>query len=857
MRKYLFALTSIILLVACVNEEDFQVQPPADMSEDVTVSASVAGRVYVKFSDEMLSLIEDDLTDGGLVTRSVGLNQSLESLGISSIERVFTCGGKYEARQRKAGLHKWYVVTYAPTVPVTKASGDLARIEGVECVEPVRQIEIKDEVNFNDLDLELWGIHNTQYAGIDVNVKPVWEHYTVGNPNVVVAVVDSGVDTRHPDLKDNCTEKHYSFTKGPLTPESHGTHVAGTIAAAGNNGIGICGVAGGDAKAKKPGVKITSYQIFEGDKRVPDASADAIRAAADNGAVICQNSWGYVYDIDNDKTISADEYARAKMDNINGPDKDAIDYFIENAGCDENGNQRVDSPMKGGLVIFAAGNDAIDICYPAMYSRVVAVGAIDRDGKRADFSNYGDWVDIAAPGVAIKSTLPDSQYGLKQGTSMACPHVSGVAALILSHYAGPGFTADMLKEKLLNGANKTKVASGQKVGPLVDAYGAITYGDTVLPNPVEDFSAEGRGDNIDFSWTQTDDEDGKPVHGAMIVYGTDRSSVEAATPRSYEGCRIFTYELDASVGEEVSCTLSALEFSTVYYCKIYNYTYSLNYSSVSDIIEVATTENHAPALEISSDQIKVKAHEVVAVQFNVTDIDGHSLTIDYQSGSEADVLSTVGGVNKVVITGKAAQEGSYMGRLTVTDQHGLSTSVEIPYSILANTKPAKLKEIEDIYLKSRAEEIQIDMSEYVTDADGEQLVYEVEVENPQVVFFSPQQDIIYLTPLKYGQSDVKVIAKDVREEKVEFNFNVLIKDPSIAVSAYPNPVKDYLNVSTGDPAETTITISSATGQIVYDCTSEVSAREPARIDMRDFAPGVYKMTVKFSGKEYSETIVKL
>jgi gliding motility-associated-like protein len=194
-----------------------------------------------------------------------------------------------------------------------------------------------------------------------------------------------------------------------------------------------------------------SCQIFDNSEDNGNI-AQAIIYAADNGAVICQNSWGYE---------NPNEY--------NAADLTAIQYFINNAGKGPDGNARPGTKMKGGLVIFAAGNDnSNDKWYPAYLDYVTAVSAIGYNGKKAYYSNYGSWVDIAAPGGdanhgmkggTILSTIPTSStysnkesagYGWMQGTSMACPHVSGVAALILSRYGNPDYTPDMLRERLID-----------------------------------------------------------------------------------------------------------------------------------------------------------------------------------------------------------------------------------------------------------------------------------------------------------------------------------------------------------------------------------------------------------------------
>lgn len=821
------------------------------------------GMAYIQFSDEMVRMIEEDLTDGDLVTRSVGLNQSLEALGIISMERVFSHGGEFEEQRREAGLHKWYIVTYAPTVPFTKASGNLSGIEGVESVEPVRRIALDNKVNFNDWIPEIWGLHNEEQQGIDINVVPVWENYTKGNPNVIVAVVDSGVDVKHEDLAANCAVQHFNYTAaGPIVPENHGTHVAGTIAAVSNNDIGLCGIAGGDAAKGEPGVTIMSFQIFQGNKN--GNSAEAIVKAAEEGAVICQNSWGYSYDLDGNGSLDSDERARAKNDVVLGPDKAAIDYFIKNAGCDKNGNQRANSPMKGGLVVFAAGNDNIDNAAPANYEAVIAVGAIDQTGKKADFSNYGSWVDIAAPGVSIYSTLPGNDYGFSQGTSMACPHVSGVAALVLSYYGGQGFTAEMLKEKILMGANTSKISSTYKIGGLLDAYGAITYGDGVTPEPITDIKASGQGNSINLSWTQTADSKGMPVYGALVIYSKDRQAVETATAQSHPGCELYAHEIDMPVGETVNCSVTGLEFSAQYYCKVINYTYGMAYSSPTEVLDVSTTENHAPQMQLmlgeqpfAENVISLYAYETLTYTVVVSDPDNHSVELSYTSGSAADLIKTqLDGKYLLIITGKEASTGTYTGMLTLKDEYDMTSQFEIKYEIKENSAPEIIKELDDIFLTSRSE-FMIDMSEYVSDPDGEQLKYDIIIANPQILHLSAKKNTIYGTPLQFGESDVQIKAMDARGESVEFNIKVVIKNPSDPLSLYPNPVKDYLYVATLDMTETEIRIYTSSGKLMHEEVSQVSGIKPAQIDMRDYAPGVYAVRVTFGGKEYKKNIVKL
>ena len=336
---------------------DTSAEPSVEVADNY-----VYGEARVYLSEEMTAMVEAAAETGSLATKSPGMNLAIDELGITEMYRLFPHAGEFEERTRREGLHRWYVVKYSPEVALTKAQVSLEHVDGIDIFEPVRQIRNND---FNDLTSELWGLYNRSYKGFDINVRSVWDQYTTGNPDVIVAVVDNGIDLNHQDLAANCLpNKHHNFVDGSsnIVPGDHGTHVAGTIAAVSNNGRGVAGIAGGDKAKGKQGVKLMSCQIFKTNadgSATGSGGAAAIKYGADNGAVISQNSWGYSFDTNGDGDITGDELTRAMSARISASDKAAVDYFIRYAGCDNNGNQLPNSPMKGGVVIFAAGNDVL------------------------------------------------------------------------------------------------------------------------------------------------------------------------------------------------------------------------------------------------------------------------------------------------------------------------------------------------------------------------------------------------------------------------------------------------------------------------------------------------------------------
>ncbi len=498
-RNFAKCLLAALVAVACTAESSKEQAPY--LPEPVSPIASPR-KAVVEFDDALTALIEEDLAAGSLETKSAPLNTALEELGIVGMRRVFPDAGEFEPRTRREGLHRFYRVEFSQPTSLTKAQASLSAVPGVVSVSPVRKVR---RSGFNDpLFSRQWHYVNATYENADINVERVWGKYTKGSSKVVVSVVDGGVWAEHPDLRDNMWRdasggSGFNFVRNSYTivPDAHGTHVAGTIGAVSNNGIGVAGVAGGDAEAGIAGVRLMSCEIFEGDEGAnSDDTWAALKWGADNGAVLSNNSWGYYadgcVDGEEDGIVSEEELRVYKGIPLDRAGKAAIDYFIKYAGCDNEGNQLPQSPMKGGLVFFACGNEGIDYDIVSAYTPVISVGAFGAAGKRTSYSNYGKYVDIAAPGGdglisgdSIWSTVPTSSNSSGyagsgwSGTSMACPHAVGVAALVVSYFGGPGFTQETCREIILTGLGKA-VGGSKPIGRKLDAFSIFEKGIEIM-----------------------------------------------------------------------------------------------------------------------------------------------------------------------------------------------------------------------------------------------------------------------------------------------------------------------------------------------------------------------------------------
>ena len=858
--KYSQLLLAMMLVSSCVgiteeiDKDHNSVDSPSCLYEP--------GELKVRFTEEMTKEIELAIENGTIHTKSSQMNGLLDNLGIKSARRLFPNAGEYEERTRREGLHRWYVMEFDHNVSVTKAAADFTSIPGIEIVEPTIQIV---QATFNDLDTRLWGLYNSKTSGADINVIPVWENYTTGSPEVIVSIVDDGVELNHEDLSANCAKSgHFNFVdqNAVIVPGDHGCHVAGTIAGVSNNGKGVAGIAGGDFAAGKSGVTLLSCQVLktmsDGSSKSGDSAA-AIKWGADHGAVISQNSWGYSYDANRDGVLTGEEKEKALAAEISASDKDAVNYFIKYAGCDNEGNQLPDSPMKGGVVIFAAGNDGIENGAPANYEPILAVGSIGMDGTRSSFSNYGSWVDICAPGESIYSTVPTNSYANMSGTSMACPHVSGVAALVVSYCGGQGFTNEMLIDKLISGASDFVVPSSAKIGKLVDAMGAVTYGSNAEPEPVTDLKAAPKSNSIQLKWTVGKDTENKPVYGYYVFYSKSREAVEKAVVGAAGDAKMDIVVPGKQAGEKAEYTISKLEFETEYFVKMIAYSYNMKQSGPTALTSATTEANLLPIINIEEpEDLRLKSDASLNLFVTFSEPDGHSFEISYESGSPADAFTdNMDGRWRLEIVASKAEPGVYVAKIKAEDEFGGLAVLPITYEILANRPPKAVGTLDDVLMKKVSEEVVVDISKCFVDEDEEQLRYECELSNPKVAHASSKGDKLYITATGYGSTEVTLYAKDAKGEKASVKFRILVRNSTKAMDVYPNPVKDVMYVATETEGNADISIVTSSGKRVFEQSSQSSLFNPAKLDLSALAPGVYAVIVRTGGKEFKETVVKL
>ncbi|WP_153795746.1 S8 family serine peptidase [Foetidibacter luteolus] len=586
------------------------------------------GKILVKFKPAAVARIQQNsarLTNvqpGRLNTGLAAFDAAAGKLKASGLKRVFPNAGKMEAKQRKYGLDKWYVLEVDKSASVKAALASFKNLGELEYAEPVYRIASINPTTVKPLGAPVikpmgaasvndpfyslqWHYENTGqtggYKGADINLPNAWK-ITGGTPNVIVDIVDGGVDYAHEDLAANMWKNEaelngqdgvdddnngyvddiygYNFADktAAIAPGDHGTHVAGTVAAVNNNGIGVAGVAGGTGIGD--GARLMSSQIFGANSPDGAASAAAIVYGANNGAVISQNSWGYT---------SPGVYAQVVLD--------AVDYFTKEAGRDENGIQT--GPMNGGVVFFASGNDNInDESYPGYYPATVAVSATTVFDNKSSFSNYGSWVDISAPGgelnvpnnQQIASTVVGNKYGYLSGTSMACPHVSGVAALIVSKFGKQGFSNEDLKNRLFATVDKFIALNPAYNGLMgigrLNAGRAVEPDQALPPAKILDLAGISNTQNsIDLTWTAPSDPDNTNAQNYTVYYATHSfDSTQKDTIKKI----IIPKALAAGTKENFN--LSGLVPSTDYYIAVAAKDLWGNEASLSTVVKVTTMQ---------------------------------------------------------------------------------------------------------------------------------------------------------------------------------------------------------------------------------------------------------------------------
>ena len=556
--KLLLLALAGLFAVSCAadNLENKSMTPEAMASKKFvnTPEAAAQGELIIYVDEATAQQIES----AAVATRSgvMPLDNLAVEVGATNLKPVFNLAVNGDVK-RARGMHRWYSLSFPADTDLQVVAQKLAKLDVVERVQFATAIERpqaqaveanpmdvaatrSDDMPFDDpmlykqwhyRNLGLQEIHPNAKAGADVNLFPAWE-ITKGRNDIIVAVVDEGVCYEHEDLVDNmwvneaeangaegvdddgngyvddvhgynfAHNGRVSWTRSKDT--GHGTHVAGTVAAVNNNSIGVSGVAGGSGNGD--GVRIMSCQILSGDKDAgPGGTASAVEYAADMGACILQNSWGFgAGQVANDSAFA---------NGTTSVELEAFHYFME---TQNNPN------LEGGIIIFAAGNDGKAVAgYPGAYNEIIAVTAIGPDGLPTYYTNYDRGCNVAATGgeyapstwaeqSCVLSTVPTniakSGYAYMQGTSMACPHVSGITALALSYAMNNGIvlTLPELKDIVVSSVTninpslsgfKTNVAGGtlnlasynNKMGTgLIDAYRVLmaVRGTKCIPLPV-------------------------------------------------------------------------------------------------------------------------------------------------------------------------------------------------------------------------------------------------------------------------------------------------------------------------------------------------------------------------------------
>ncbi len=554
--KALCALACVLFMVLSANPA-----PGATDNDDGTrdvVKDYVPGELLIKFKDK---------------AKADSVKKVKESLKAKELKSFKSCGAKH-----------WKL---GKGVTVEKALKDLEKHQhkdSIEYAEPnyYYYAHATPTASYRG---SLWGMHNFGQTGgtadADIDALEMWQSYTDAS-NVVVGVIDTGVDYTHDDLKNNIwvntgetgtdgngddkktngvdddgngyvdDHRGWDFVNDdndPMDDNGHGTHTSGTIGAEGDNGVGVAGACWD--------VNIMPLKFLNSGGR--GSTDDAILAvdyaawfkdgSGDNVVRITSNSWG------------------------GGRKSKTLEKAITNSGA---------------LFIASAGNSGSSrLQYPAGYTcdNIISVAATDHDDALASFSNYGSsWVDLGAPGVDILSCQPSNGYGFKDGTSMAAPHVSGVAAMVMAK--NPSWSLAQVKSQIMDTGDTLSSLSGKTVsGRRLNAYSAVggtdLGSDTTAPSTVGDLAlSDASFTSMKVSWSAPGDDG---TTGTAWLYDI-RYSTSAITASNWDSATQVAFEPGPeSYGTSQSMVVTGLDDGTTYHFAIRTYDEMGNLAALSNV----------------------------------------------------------------------------------------------------------------------------------------------------------------------------------------------------------------------------------------------------------------------------------
>ena len=553
---------------------------------------------------------------------------------------------------KKHGLDMIYLLKLPDNSDVNKMVSKYNENPDVDYAEPNYKVYVDATIPDDSYFSLLWGMHNTGQSDgtvdADIDALEAWG-ITTGSSDIVVAVIDTGVDYTHQDLTANMWTNinesldgndndgngyvddiwgwdFFDDDNNPDDGSGHGTHCSGTIAAVGNNGIGVVGVSWN--------AKIMPLRFLGPDGGYTDDAILAIIYATDNGADIMSNSWGGGW------------YSVA-LENAISAANDAGVLFVAAAG-----NSRTNTDRRPH--------------YPSSYdvANIISVAATDRYDNLASFSNYGlNSVDLGAPGVYIASTYPGDSYYYMSGTSMAAPHVAGAAALIMAQ--NPGMSVDVLKAKILGSVDTISDLDGKTVtGGRLNVFNCLETNAELDIEPPKITHITG----------DTSTTTGDPTN--IVVTATD--NIDSTSAKIFIDENTVGIELTEGLDDTFTHTYTAPADSVAshaYYVTVYD---DADNSATSETYTITVTDDDAPTADAGPNQTVLVDDVVEFDGFASTDnigIIGYSWDYDVSDVIQADATDIT--TSHIYDT-----TGTYTVTLTVTDIAGNTDSDTLTVNVI-------------------------------------------------------------------------------------------------------------------------------------------------------------------------------